>query len=322
MQQVSSYHPTMPRPIPAGRSPSPSTSAHSGSSSQTSSDFSHGWQWRHPPPRSSSGHSSDLIFSMEPEPRSASGSPRPASVEQPFLYEVPSPWHAQPPPGTVPVCLRCRRQFYAADHDHPSQENMHGVTYRPRTLLCASCEELDLLSQRASRCDEDEFYAPNPGRRDRTPRQHPSTYYRPQNEPPTPTSRRHLHSTPSLPFHHTNCSCCRTDTSTASTDTMHVVGRAFPSYSRHSPPPYPSPPPYTRSISQPHRQSHQSAPRWTAASLPPATFVTGSYRPQYQLPHLITQLEHRAAPVPTISPRTAEPIVMTPVGASSCRRPF
>ncbi|PIL24248.1 hypothetical protein GSI_14001 [Ganoderma sinense ZZ0214-1] len=295
---MSSYHPTMPRPIPAGggRSPSPTTSAHSGSSSQGGLDFSHGWNWRHPPARSSSGHSSDLIFSMEPEPRSASGSPCPGSADQPFLYDVPSPWHAQPPPGTVPVCPRCRRQFYAADH--PSQQNHgHNGMYRPRALLCPSCEELESLSHRASRRDEDDFFALSSGRRDRTPRQYPNTY-QPQHEPPTPTGRRHQHST-----------------SAQLTNTTHIVGRAFPSYNGH-PPPYPSPPPYTRSVSQPH----QSAPRWTAVSLPPATFVTGSYRPQYQLPQLITQLEHRAPPAPTISPRTTDPIVMTPVSPSPRRR--
>ncbi|KAI1794631.1 hypothetical protein LXA43DRAFT_115247 [Ganoderma leucocontextum] len=308
MQQMSSYHPTMPRPIPAGgRSPSPSTSAHSGSSSQRGSDFSHGWQWRHPPARSSSGHSSDLIFSMEPEPRSASGSPHPGGAEQPFLYEVPSPWHGQPPPGTVPVCPRCRRQFYA---DHSSQQN-HGVMYRARTVLCPSCEELESLSQQASRRDEDEFYASSSARRDRTPRQYPNTYQR-QHQPTTPTSRPRLHSTSSPSLHPASYSC-RVGTSAHSTNTTHVVGRAFPSYGGHAPPPYPSPPPYTRSISQPHR----AAPRWTAM---PATFVTGSYRPQYQLPQLITQLEHRAAPAPTISPRTAQPIVMTPVSPSSRRR--
>ena len=311
---MSSYHPTMPRPIPAGggRSPSPTTSAHSRSSSQGGSDFSHGWHWRHPPARSSSGHSSDLIFSMEPEPRSASGSPRPGSADQPFLYDVPSPWHAQPPPGTVPVCPRCRRQFYAADH--LSQRNHNGAMCHPRTLLCPSCEELESLSQRASRHDEDDFYASSSGRRARTPRQYPSTY-QPQHEPPTPTGRRHQHSKPPSSLHLASLSGHPAGTSAQLTTATHIVGRAFPSYNGH-PPPYPSPPPYTRSISQPH----QAAPRWTAVSLPPATFVTGSYRPQYQLPQLITQLEHRAAPAPTISPRTADPIVMTPVSPPSRRR--
>ncbi|RDX56498.1 hypothetical protein OH76DRAFT_1395616 [Lentinus brumalis] len=83
---------------------------------------------------------------------------------------------------------------------------------------------------------------------------------------------------------------------------IHVVGRAFPSCggpipSRHAPQPYPP-----------------SA--WTNPDpLPQFTPVTGSYRPPYQLPRLIAQVQQRSSPANDISrPRTADPY-----GVSSSR---
>ena len=300
-----SYRPTASRPIPTGRrrSPSPSNSTRSGSS-QGGSDFGHGRGWgRHTPARSSSGHSSDLIFSMDPERRSNSGSPCLGVAEQPFLYDVPSSWNGRPPDtSTITVCPRCRRQFYE-DSLHS-----HGVTYRSRNGVCPSCRDMDSQQEEQRQRDEEEFYASNSERHNRISTQRPNVY-QPQYQVPIPTNGRRpagTRSTPSSSLQVASCSS-RVDSS-AHTITTHPFGRPFPSYVA-PPPPYPAPPPYTRSVSQPQ----QAAARWTDVSAHgPVTFVTGSYRPRYQVPQLIIQLEHRAAPPPSISPGTADTFRMTP----------
>ncbi|TBU49157.1 hypothetical protein BD309DRAFT_142431 [Dichomitus squalens] len=296
---MSSYHTTTSRPIPTGRrSPSPGSSAHSGSS-QGDSDFSQGHRWRHhTPARSSSGHSSDLIFSMDPERRSNSGSPCLGVAGPPFLYDVPPSWNGRPPDtGTMSVCPRCRRQFYD-DYNSPQSR---GVACQSRNALCPSCRELESRQDEWRRRNE-EFYASTPERPVRTSIQRPSMYES-QHQVPTPTSGIRPTGT-------------RNSSAAHATNTTHFIGRPFPSYVA-APPPYSAPPPYTRSVS--HLQ--QPTPPWTDVSAHgPTTFVTGSYRPRYQLPQLITQLEHRVAPPPSISPGTADPFPMSPTSPPSRER--
>ncbi|TFK92283.1 hypothetical protein K466DRAFT_240870 [Polyporus arcularius HHB13444] len=214
-----SYRPSAPRPIPGqGRSSSPPAPRACSRFSRDGSDSGHSQGCSSPRPRSSAsrssgGNSSDLIFPMDSERGSNSGSSRHGSVEPDFLYETPRGDQAVWDPRTMPVCSRCGRQYYG---------HVPLPVHNRITAICPVCSLQESRERAQQRAPDDNFYT--------------TTGYHVQRGRP---AERHLSShVPRQAELHRNGRQRVHSTAT------HVVGRAFPSYggpipSRHAPQPYP-----------------------------------------------------------------------------------
>lgn len=150
-----SYRPSAPRPIPGqGRSSSPPAPRACSRFSRDGSDSGHSQGCSSPRPRSSAsrssgGNSSDLIFPMDSERGSNSGSSRHGSVEPDFLYETPRGDQAVWDPRAMPVCSRCGRQYYG----HVPLPARNRIT-----TICPVCSLQESRERAQQRAPDDNFY--------------------------------------------------------------------------------------------------------------------------------------------------------------------
>ncbi|KAI0748542.1 hypothetical protein C8Q80DRAFT_745451 [Daedaleopsis nitida] len=289
---------TSTQPIPISptsrsrmRSPSPARSTYS-RFSRDGSDSGRSQEWHSPfhrpassASRSSGGHSSDLIFSMDSERSSSSSSSRHGSAEPGFLYDDPCGYYVPDEPPAMLVCLRCRRQFYG----NTPPRGAYDRTRRDEPLVCPSCTQRESWQPAPRPAPDDDFYESAGYHPQRSTHGRRSQSYRSSQtqQPPTDTrsGRQRMQSMSPIPLRVCPQAKCsrRADPPTYTPMPTHFLGRAFPAYRDRAP----------AASQQPFPPS-----AWADHALPPATPV------------------QRAAPASHISrPRTPDPF-----GASTSSR--